>query len=74
MKRTIILTAALLCGCSQPIPEVATAHSSRLTAKPVGLLESGSVYIITDSDTGYEYMVIYRYNTGVAIQPLIKKP
>lgn len=73
MKRAILLTAALLCGCSQPIPEVSTAPSSRLTAKPVGSLEGGSVYIITDSDTGYEYMVIYRYNTGVAIQ-LIKKP
>lgn len=75
MTRTLLITAALLCGCSRPpIPEVATAPSSRLTTKPMGSLEGGSIHIITDSATGCEYMVIYRYNTGVAIQPLIKKP
>lgn len=71
----ILVTTAVLCGCTQPIPEAATAPPpTRLIAKPMGSLESGSVYIVTDSDTGCEYMVIYGYSTGVAIQPLIKKP
>lgn len=74
MTRTHLLTAAILCGCSQPIPESTTALPPRLTAKPIGNLGSMDIHIVTDSDTGSEYMVIHGYSTGVAIQPLIKKP
>lgn len=40
----------------------------------MGDLGTMHIHIVADSDTGSEYMVIHGYSTGVAIQPLIKKP
>lgn len=80
---TILLTAALLCGCSQntaptPPPGLPTPPPPppRVSVDWVGDMPGAHIYILTDSVEGGQYLAVVRrdYRAGVAIQPLIKKP
>ena len=83
MKRAILLTAAILCGCSQnkvptPPPGMPTPPPPppRVSAEWVGDLPGAHIYILTDSVEGGQYLAIARHaqQSGVSIQPIIKKP
>lgn len=83
MTRTLILTAGLLCGCSQnPSPTPPSGLPTppppppRVSAEWVGDLPGAHIYILTDSVEGGQYLTIasHAQQSGVSIQPLINKP
>lgn len=77
MKRSILVAASLLFGCSQS--RLSTDPASpppRITVQNHGAVGQNKIAVLKDSETGSEFIVIYGITTrgGVAIQPLIKKP
>lgn len=78
MKPHCLLAALLLAGCSDaPVAKTnAPLPPPRLTAAYQGEVTAYHIHIITDSESGDEYLVVsgkYHSHLAVAIQPLRKK-
>lgn len=75
MKTCLILFALLLCGCrdnSKDSPPT-EQHKSRFSIKDEFSKPPVYADLITDNETGEEYLIVNRYNGGVAIQKLERK-
>lgn len=74
-KLLFVAVMALLCGCGgvnkKQYPEQEPEQSRRFEMKRYEAQNGRSIYVLSDNETGAEYILVYMNYSGVAI---VSKP